>query len=142
MTTAKLSRVCFLRVTDNSSKLQKLCEIIHSHFIKNEKILIVVPSNDAAIYIDQLLWRMPEESFVPHAIANSITKERVAITTSTANVNQATTLVNLLSTLHPNPGPIDLIYELLDLTSQDKEAISRKKQAEYRSSGHQVEEIS
>lgn len=134
-------RICFLAVKDNQTKLQKLCEIVHNHFIKKDRILVVVPSNEAAIYIDQLLWKMPEESFIPHSIANAATKECVTITTSPNNVNQANTLINLLPTLHPNPGPVDVIYELLDLTSKDKEDISRKKQATYQQAGHQVEEI-
>ncbi|HEV8051477.1 MAG TPA: DNA polymerase III subunit chi [Parachlamydiaceae bacterium] len=141
MTTTKLTRVCFIRVTDNASKLQKLCAMIHDHFIKKDKVLIVVPSTEAAKYIDQLLWRMPEESFVPHAIASGATKEQIAITTNLTNLNSASVLVNLLSNIHPNPGPVDLIYELLDLTSKEKEEISRKKQDNYRNAGHVVEEI-
>ena len=141
MSISKLPRVCFLRVTDNSSKLQKLCALIHSHFVKHEKVFIVVPSNEAAVYIDQLLWRMPEESFVPHAIVNSSTKEQVAITTSRSNLNQATLLVNLAPGIHSNVASVNLIYELLDLTSAEKEAVSRKKQADYQSAGYQIEEV-
>lgn len=141
MTIAKLTQVFFIRVNDNLSKIQKICSLVHSHFVKKDKILIVVPSNEAALYLDQLLWKMPEESFVPHAIANGATKEQVAITTNLSNVNQASTLVNLLGNMHPNPGSVDMIYELLDLTSKEKEEMSRQKQAAYRSAGHQVEEI-
>jgi DNA polymerase IIIc chi subunit len=134
-------RVCFMRAADNMSKLQKLYSVIHHHFVKNDKILVAVPSNEAALYIDQLLWKMPEESFLPHAIVNHPTKERIAITTSLLNVNQASILINLLGNLHPNTGTIGLIYEFLDLTSKDKEANSRQKQAAYASIGHLVEEI-
>lgn len=141
MTTTKLTRVCFIRVTDNTSKLQKLCAVIHEHFIKKDKVLIVVSSIEAAKYIDQLLWRMPEESFVPHAIAKGTTKEHIAITTNLSNINGASVLVNLLPNVHPSPGPVDLIYELLDLTSKEKEEISRNKQETYRNAGHIVEEI-
>lgn len=141
MTTAKLTRVCFIRVTDNTSKLQKLCAVIHDHFIKKEKVLIVVPSAEAAKYIDQLLWRMPEESFVPHVIANGTTNEQIAITTSFSNLNGALTLVNLLPNICTSLGSIDMIYELLDLTSKEKEEISRRKQEAYKNTGHVVEEI-
>jgi DNA polymerase IIIc chi subunit len=141
MTISKLTQVFFIRVNDNIAKVQKLCSLIHSHFVKNEKVLIAVPSNDAAVYIDKLLWRMPEESFIPHAIANSSTKERIAITTSLSNVNQASVLFNLHPNILPQQGPLDLIYELLDLTSKEKEEFSRKKQSDYRSAGHHVEEI-
>lgn len=131
--------VRFLKVTDNASKLQKLRFAIESHFLKNDKILIAVPSTEAAAYIDQFLWKAPEESFLPHAIINFPTKERIAITTSNANVNQAPILINLLPTLHPNPAGVTLIYELLDLTSKEKEAISLQKQSAYANLGYLIE---
>lgn len=142
MTLSNLARVCFLRVTDNISKLQKLQVAIQSHFLKNDKILITVPSNEAASYIDQLLWRIPDESFLPHAIINYPSKEHIAITTTYSNVNQASILINLLPTLHPNPIRVTLIYELLDMTSKEKDVISRQKQFSYVNLGYQVEEDS
>lgn len=132
-------RVCFIQVSDNNTKLQKISAVIYDHFVKNDKVLIAVPSNEAALYIDQLLWKMPEESFLPHSISNFPTKERVTITTSLTNVNQASILINLLTDLHPDPGPVNMIYELLDLTSKDKELISRKKHAAYTNAGHQLQ---
>lgn len=141
MINPKPMRVCFIRVTDNASKLQKLCEIVHSHFIKKDQLLITVPSSEAATYIDQLLWKMPEESFIPHLINNSLSKDPIIITTNTTNINQAKTVINLLVTVHPNPVPADLLYELLDLTSKDKEAISKRKQSDYHNAGFLIEEL-
>lgn len=132
----KSIQVYFLHVADNAAKLKKLCAAVHSHFIKRDKILIFVPSSEAASYIDQLLWKMPEESFIPHAIANGPTKEQIAITTSLSNINQATTLINLTGAMHPNPGPADTIYELYDSTSKEKEELSRIKQNDYRCKEH------
>jgi len=141
MTIAKLTQIYFIRVTDNISKVQKLCSLVSSHFTKKDKVLITVPSNEAAVYLDQLLWKIPEESFVPHSIAHSTTKEQVVITTTLSNINQASILINLSGNLHPNPGSAALIYELLDMTSREKEAVSRQKQEAYRQAGHHVEEI-
>lgn len=137
MTFSKQAVVCFLQVIDNASKLKTLSSTIYNHFLKNEKILVAVPSYEAAAYIDQFLWKIPEESFLPHAIANAQTHERIAITTTQFNVNQASILINLLTIIHPNPSGITLIYELYDRTSKDKEAISQKKQADYANAGYQ-----
>ena len=134
-------RICFLTVKDNPTKLQKICEIIGSHFVKKQRVLIAVPSNEAAAYIDQLLWKMPEEGFIPHAIHQNATQDYVVITTAPQNLNQAQVIVNLLPTQHPNPGSVDTIYELMDLTSRDKEETSRKKQATYQQAGYFVEEL-
>src|SRR5687768_7992650 len=88
-------QVFFLRVTDNATKLQRLCAVVQKHFENKERILITTPSAEAAHYMDQLLWRMPEESCVPHTIVNATTNESIAITTSHTNVNQAPILINL-----------------------------------------------
>jgi DNA polymerase IIIc chi subunit len=142
MTTSELPRVCFIRVGDNASKLNQICSLVHRHFLKNERILIPVPSQEAAAYIDQLLWKMPEESFLPHAIVNIPCQERIVITTTTlSNINQAAIIINLLPALHVNPAPAHCIYELLDLTSAEKEAASRKKEAAYRAAGYLVGEV-
>lgn len=141
MTPSSLAKVYFLRVTDNASKLYKLCTLIHAHFAKNDRMLIYVTTNEAALYLDQLLWKMPEESFMPHAIASSATKEPIVITTSAANINQATTLINLSPSIAQNFNSIHLIYELLDLTSKEKEAVSQTKKTLYQTAGHLVEEI-
>lgn len=140
MTISKLTQIIFIRVPDNIAKIQRLCAIIHDHFVKKDRVLIVVPSNEAATYLDKLLWKLPEESFTPHILANSPTKEQVAITTATSNINQASTIINLLNSVHPNPGAVEVIYELLDLTSKEKEEASRQKQSAYRNAGHEVQE--
>jgi DNA polymerase-3 subunit chi len=140
MTISKLTQIVFIRVSDNIAKIQRLCSVVHDHFIKKDKILIVVPSNEAAIYLDKLLWKLPEESFTPHVLANVPTKEQVAITTATTNINQASVIINLLNSIHPNPGAVEVIYELLDLTSKEKEEASRQKQSAYRNAGHDVQE--
>lgn len=134
MTTPPSPQVHFLTVTDNASKLQQLCTVVHKHFIKGESLLIAVPTQEAAAYLDQLLWKMSEESFVPHCVANGPTQERVTITTEATNVNQAKILLNLLSTIHPTTNDFEFIYELFDQTSPEKEELSKKKQAHY---GHE-----
>ncbi len=133
-------QVIFLRVTDNTTKLQRLCAVVHDHFYHKENVLIAVPNAEAAVYIDHLLWRMPEDSFTPHVIAEGLVKERVAITTSSANINQATTFVNLCADVPVNAKDFHIIYDLLDLTHPAKEELSRKRQAAYRTAGYHIEE--
>lgn len=138
MTSQTLPSIRFITVANNQSKLEQLCSVVYRHFLNNEKIAIAVPSQEAAVYIDQLLWRMPEESFLPHVIANHTSKERIVITSSLSNINQAAVMINLLTVVHPNPVPAQYIYELLDLTSSEKEALTRKKEAEYKAAGYLV----
>lgn len=127
--------VRFVQVNTNGEKQHTLCRIVMDHLSKKEKTAIFVPTNEAAAYIDQLLWNLPKEGFIPHAVCHSPTDEPVAITTRAANVNNARIIVNLM----PNAlldGPEALvIYELNDMTSSDKEALSRNKQQAYSDAG-------
>lgn len=134
-------KVIFINVSDNTSKLQRLCSIVDDHFSKRERILILAPSDDAANYIDQLLWRLPEDSFIPHIIAKGPTKELVAITTQKSNVNQAPIVINLCPEVPALDAAVHLVYELLDRTHPTKEELSRKRLATYQGAGATVEEI-
>jgi DNA polymerase-3 subunit chi len=137
----KETRITFLRVVDNAAKLQRLCGAVHYHFLRKEKALIGVSSDEAAAYVDQLLWRIPEDSFIPHAIVNGPTKELVAITKALNNVNQAQALINLRVEIPNNIKEYTVIYDLLDLTHPSKEEQSRKRQEAYRIAGYSFEEI-
>lgn len=137
----ELKKVYFLRVVDTASKLNGICQTIHNHFRKKEAILIVVPSQEAAIYIDQLLWRLPGESFLPHAISNEPIHELVAITTTDANVNQAKIIMNLCPEVPKNLTGYSMIYDLLDLTHPTKEQLSLSRQSAYQTLGYSLEFI-
>jgi len=124
-------KVEFIHVQDNTTKQQKLAKLIHDSFSEQRRIVVFVPSIDAAKFIDQLLWRTPNESFTPHIVSDFPTKERVAITTALTNVNKANIAVNLTSNPLPHIDGIETLYELFDTTSPEKEATSRAKQTAY-----------
>lgn len=131
-------KIIFLKVTDNASKMTCLCETAQTHFQQGHKVLFSVPSAEAARFLDQLLWKSPQESFLPHSVANSPSKDFIAITSSQENVNNATVLFNL----HPNVNPIytqfKTVYELFDETLQDKLLLSQQRQAAYREAGFDI----
>jgi DNA polymerase III subunit chi len=135
------AKVIFLRAADNTSKLEQICKTVNLHFEKNERMQISVPSTDAAAYVDQLLWRLPEESFIPHSISQSPTQEQIIITTQTGNLNHATIWMNLCPAVSGDPSLFSIIYELWDQTHPSKEALSAQRQAFYRLHGHSIEVI-
>src|ERR1700733_12508764 len=108
--------VQFLHVADNTIKTSSISSVVGNHFLQKQPILIIVPNADAASYVDQLLWRLPEDSFVPHQIASEPISENVVITTEHRNLNGAKFLFNLCSTIIPIFSQFELIYELLDQT--------------------------
>lgn len=137
----ELKKVYFLRVVNTTSKLNGICQTTHKHFRKKEAVLIAVPSQEAAMYIDQLLWRLPVDSFLPHSIANEPIQELVAITTTTINVNQAKIIINLCPDIPKNVTGYSMIYDLLDLTHPTKEQLSLHRQSAYQTLGYSLEFI-
>lgn len=131
MTSTQVPQVRFLRVTNNVEKQESICRVIHEHFTNNQRVLVAAPTAEAAKFLDLLLWKTPKESFTPHIISNTPTQERVVITTTTANLNQANVLVNLSGTTPKILNTVEIVYELLDLTSPEKEAASLARQAAY-----------
>jgi DNA polymerase-3 subunit chi len=131
-------QAAFLKAVDNTTKLRRIYETVSKHFLQHESILITVNSAEVATYIDQLLWRLPEEGFIPHTIANSPVQERVVITTEQKNLNQAPVLFNLCPQIVANVHEFQLIYDLLDMTHPDKERASRERQRNYQTAGFAV----
>lgn len=123
--------VIFIQVESNAEKVASLCQIVQKYFSSEEKVLIFVSSSQAANYVDQLLWKYPEESFLPHQVAESKTQERVAITTQSINVNEASILLNLSGVLCPIYSQFQKVYELMDKTDKEKLQLSKKRYEAY-----------
>lgn len=129
-------KVLFLKIKDNSTKLQKICQLANEIVNQEKRLLITVPSEEAAKYIDALLWRMPEESFLPHSIVSSPSKDFVAITLiKTENFNQAHCLLNLCMEISPIFHQFETVYELLDETDLKKTQQCQNKFQEYKAKG-------
>jgi len=122
-----MPKINILKVKSNHEKLQKLCQTVQYHFEKKEQLLIAVPNEEVARYIDQLLWKLPQDSFLPHKIASKECDINVIITTSMSNLNQAKVLINLLPGIHPLTSQFQIIYELYDETDPAKEMLSKER---------------
>jgi len=132
--------ITFVTVTDNQAKLTKLLQCVQQCFIKGHSVLIAVPSVQVAQYIDQLLWRMPKESFLPHVISDSgkVVDEKVVISMMAQNINKANVLVNLNPEISPIFGEFEFVWELLDKSDSVKEGLSRQRQVAYQEAGCKI----
>ena len=132
------SKIIFLKASNNQEKLLSLITTVQKHFDAAEKVLIYVPSNEASTYIDTLLWRMPEESFLPHKIANEPCQEHVVITCQKENLNQAAVLINLSQDLHPHFDAFPIVYDSYDETHPVKLEHSKARQSKYHEKGYSI----
>lgn len=122
----------FLEVSDNQTKTRLLCETIQNQYQLGHSVLVTVANDEAARYVDELLWRFPKESFLPHQIIQKAAPQKIAITTKLENLNKATVLFNLCPAASPICGQFEDVYEFFDKTHPDKERQSEEKREAYK----------
>lgn len=129
------SHVVFFSAKDPQEKLSKLCTIVQKHFQECNPLLLVMADVRAQDFVDELLWRMPPESFIPHASSNMPCKDIIAITSSSQNINQAKTIFNLTSfPLLWTEEPVT-IYEFEEHFSPQKRQATENRYQAYREKG-------
>ncbi len=122
--TLSTTRVIFFQVREIAAKLKMISATAQSHFDKKEHFLILVEDAKAQEFVDELLWKTPETSFLPHVASDEKTHELISITKTKNNVNDAKVAFNLCSTPLLITPPFRLIYELEDLTHPNKNKLS------------------
>lgn len=132
-------KLTFYRVKDNGAKIQLICAKAQDAFRKEKRLLIAVPNMEAAKYVDTLLWKLADESFMPHLISDVQSKEWIVITLQDQeNVNDAPHLLNLCTVASPLYQFVEEVYELYDETHPQKLELSQQRMRLYQSKGFQV----
>lgn len=133
--------VFFLPAQSVQIKLVSICQTVHQQFLKQKKVLLAVPNQEAARYLDTLLWKAPVESFTPHIWTDLETEESVAITCSSENINRASVLIHLCPDIHPKFKLFEEIYDLYDETDAEKRGASEMRQKKYTEHGCTIKSI-
>lgn len=120
-------------------KLQTLASVANHCFSSRTCLLFSVSSEAAAQYLDDLLWKFPPESFLPHSIVSGPSSETIGITLGLENFNQASVLFNLRSETHPKATSFSFIYEFYDETDPNKKIQSEHRKLMYLQQGLQVD---
>lgn len=129
------TEVIFLQTPTRESKLKRVFDAAKFYFLKEMRILILVPNDEAAKLIDETLWNQSPEEFLPHSISHGTADDRVVITTKAENVNQAIVLINLGSMIPPMFSSFSTVIELLDATHPLKHRQSQERLEQYRKAG-------
>ncbi|MBX7065907.1 MAG: DNA polymerase III subunit chi [Parachlamydiales bacterium] len=133
------TRVIFFQVNENGNKLKKILETAQLHFVKKEPILFFVEEEKSEKFVDELLWKQPAASFLPHVASDGPTNDFVAITKSKNNVNQAKIAFNLCPTALLLNETFKIIYEFEDLTAPVKKNLSSQRFDAYKKAGFFIE---
>lgn len=119
--------VTFLQVNDNQAKISRMCALVNYLYQQEKKTIITTPNVEVAKYLDAMLWKYPETSFIPHKISNSPDDELILITTLMDPFRDVKTLIHLCPDVHPHFQHFTTIYELYDATQLSKEHQSKKR---------------
>jgi DNA polymerase-3 subunit chi len=132
----------FINVSDNLSKLSSIVSTCKKHFLNRDSILIFTQDKIAAQFIDDLLWKMPQESFMPHSITSQLTDEKIVITTIPKNLNKAQILINISAKPATFCNEFEIIYELMDATTEEKLKLSKERFDSYKAMNYNLSLIS
>ncbi len=132
-------RIVFFQVRKPALKISRLIETVTTHFDRKEPFLISTEDEKAVQYIDELLWKYPSTSFLPHQASEEPIDSLIAITRYKKNINQARFVFNLCPTPLMIEGAFRMIYEFEDLTSPARQQLSIHRFDAYKKAGYLIE---
>jgi len=121
------NKVIFFQIKEVKNKLIRLIQTCIYHFEKKEKLIIQVQDEPSLKFVDELLWKLPKESFLPHVTSDEKCQDYIVITTSKDNLNQASYMFNLSQDIVDLNKSYKIIYDFDDYTSQIKQQKRQKK---------------
>ena len=133
--------VILFQVKGNGLKIQKIIETAHNHFRKKESLLFFVEDEKALHFLDELLWKIPETSFLPHSISDTPKTDKITITKTKNNRLGSLFAFNLCPTPLLIPG-FKNIYDFEDLSNPFKKNLSEMRFKAYKDSKMSIRLIS
>jgi DNA polymerase III subunit chi len=115
--------------------------ILTKALAKNVKSTLLTPGEELTKYWDNLLWRSPPDSFLPHGPDSGPDPELqpLLIASQTADKNGATLLVMTTPHLLSNPEQFDMVIDFVDPSSSDALTASRSRYKKYMDLGCKLE---
>lgn len=131
--------VCFLKVQTVQEKLALICSTVAHHFHRGERWMLFADGARALEYLNELLWRFPADSFLPHSVADQEVDERIVLTNGRRNLNRATLAFSFLNEPLIEPLGFETIFELEDLTAPEKQSASLQRREIYLCNGFEAQ---
>ncbi len=130
----------FFQVKSLQEKLDRITIIAKEYFEKKSHLLIRVPNKEALEYINELLWKYPQDSFLPHVVKDTPCDDFITICESDRNPNKASSIFNLTNDAISSSS-FNKIYELEDTSSTQKNILAQKKYRRYKEMGFTIVSI-
>ena len=132
-----MSRVDFYILPDESRQsMQRFaCRLAEKAYLQGHKVLIQTESAEEARQMDDLLWTLQDDNFIPHGIFNASSSDvqPVVIYHSNEKMDNINLLINL-SSLSMQDQSVERIAEILNQQTSRKQT-GREHYKTYRNSG-------
>ncbi|MBS3904250.1 MAG: DNA polymerase III subunit chi [Simkania sp.] len=128
------TKIFLIPTATTQEKVRTLTTLAAQHFYAKEPFLIVAPDEKALQFIDELLWKEPKESFLPHMISHIPCSSLITLTTIKENLNQASHALNLTTSPFFCPN-ITIIYEFDEQTNGPRREALEARYHAYREKG-------
>lgn len=126
----------------SSTSLEKaLVDIVNKAWKKGTKLCLMAHDPNHAQWLDDLLWRQPNDVFLPHGLWNGLDPERqpILISPEPDQRNGATLILLATPKLLRNPEKFDLVIDFVNGKSPNDLAASRQRYRHYRDLGCTME---
>lgn len=133
-----LPKIIFFQVKKPSDKLLWVTKTATLHFENKKPLLIIVSDDKALKFVDELLWKEPQFSFLPHSSLEVLSNDLIVITQKKLNLNKAQYVFNLSSEPFTDFS-CSVVYELDDQIDNIKILQAKKKFKFYKELGYLIE---
>ena len=132
-----MKRVIFHPIKKNHEKIPYLVRLVHQYFHLNHFLDILTSDLASKTKIDELLWKYPKNSFLPHT-TEAKSSYLIKIYTKEETIHPAHTCLNLsLKPLSPTSA-YQTILEFDDQSSKQKKESSKIKYQFYKENGYKI----
>jgi len=130
-------KVIFFEIKRSFQKLDKIIGAAHYHYKSSHRLLILSPNEKATSFIEDLLWKEPKESFLPH---NMDENDLILISHNRDLLKKPIHYIfNLTDFFLDLSLPERTIYEFDDITNEDKKKIVKEKFQFYHKKNYQIQ---
>jgi DNA polymerase IIIc chi subunit len=130
----KASKVYFLEVKTVQEKLTFLGEAVKEVYFQGKTVLVYSPEKKALEYLDDLLWKQPQQVILPHKIHEGTSDDKIVLCANLEQYQKRDIIVNISS--KPIEGDnYPEVIELFDMTSPSKKSNSEQKLKSYQEKG-------
>lgn len=131
------TQVIYFSVKQPQAKLRILSQIAGEHMQSREKLKIQVPDAAVMDFVDQALWKEPQESFLPHSCGVILPfQDFIFLSLPSELPDDYLSVFNLCPTAYLSSHPVKTIYEFEDISHPQRQENFKLKFLAYQKLGY------